>query len=64
MISCSLFTFAVWEVSNKHCLLPFYHFQYLVLKLEKLAMKLTIIENITFGKYEKTHICNITIGLT
>lgn len=30
-------------------------FQYLVLKLERPA----IVETITFGKYEKTHVCNL-----
>lgn len=29
--------------------------QYIILKLEKMA----IVKSITFGKYEKTHVCNL-----
>ncbi len=32
-----------------------YMFQYLTLKLERPA----IVETIRFGKYEKTHVCNL-----
>lgn len=31
------------------------YFQYLTLKLQKHS----IVESITFGKYEKTHVCNL-----
>jgi hypothetical protein len=35
--------------------LEFVFFQFLILKLEKPS----IVETITFGKYEKTHVCNL-----
>lgn len=33
----------------------FYLFQFLILKLAEYA----IVKSITFGKYEKTHVCNL-----
>lgn len=44
-------------VSEKCCLVFFFCFfyQFLILKLERPA----IVQSITFGKYEKTHVCNL-----
>lgn len=34
---------------------PLFSLQYLMLKMERPA----IVQSITFGKYEKTHVCNL-----